>query len=290
MIFIKNHINDEKISPLTAKKYSNAIIELKNNFNHLPDESSDLSISKDEAWDYLYYSFKVADVKIQEESCQAIKYVFQDIKNKQKAWNDVCHLLPGKNGYHEHLIYDLFTELFPFMPEKQDAWHEFYTMIKKELSNGYYSDMLLDNIFQTIRSLYLQIPDRQEAWDQLFDLILHMTGGNVWRHMTEVLHELLPHTPDKQKAWRDLCALIPKIYGQPGYHYREIERVPRIIFDTAKYVQDKKIVWEELYQLYKNDNPNVRLVGRNLIFANFCFIRNEEDIKTIGLYNNQIMS
>ena len=206
--------------------------------------------NKEQAWNDI---FRIADSDRSLKTI-AINYLgrlFEYSPDKNKSWGDLVELAQKGYGDEKKLAISLLGLAFEFVPDKDSAWSRLIALLKVNDSE---SQNLIACILETSFEL---LPDKDRAWDDLIQLVGN-GYGDYQKTIADFLGRIFESTPNKDKAWKDLIRL-----SETGYS--DIQKILiNSIMMASEHNQDKAQVWRDFIMLSGKRSMDIKEVAVTL--------------------------
>jgi FOG: HEAT repeat len=177
-------------------------------------------------------------------------YVFSDMQDKQKAWNDLHKLTNNKHWIIRYSVASAFGSAFFHMPDKQKAWSDLHKLANDE------NRWVKAQAASTISSVFSDVPDKQQAWNDLFRLIndndVNIISDISLESAASALSSAFSYMPDKQQASDDLHRLT----NDEDSYVRS--KAARVLISVFSVMPDKQQAWNDLLRLTSDEDSSVR--------------------------------
>lgn len=159
-------------------------------YDYIPEEKGQVDIDK------LINTLKNNPLRLQLLIDNLTEDNIKLIQNKEVVWDFIVtnRCKDKKEGI---LLFKKLELLYPLMPNKNNAWDEFYHLIKND---GY----ILDNV--NLESIFRWVPNKEKAWDDLYNLITILNAYDR-SSLLNTLKNICYLNLNKNKIWDDIFAL-----------------------------------------------------------------------------------
>jgi nucleoside phosphorylase/HEAT repeat protein len=223
----------------------------------------------DENWKHSLEIFEIAFFEHAPGARRNIIQIFPQVPDKQNAWVDLVALTAKMVINEDYRVTScmplIFSLVFPLVPDKEKAWLDITKLADFEDSQA---ERTIKNSMLSIFSSSL---DKEEAWRDLLRLIGKSKKNNL-RIATNIFCSNAVRSVEKQKAWEVLINLTKS---------EEIE-VKRIAVVNLYYiflsVCDEHKPWEDLIKLVDDKDIQVKRSSLSVITSNYSFAPEKQKI------------